>query len=198
MNSSIVMNGPALTVTDLKNYIYCPRVPFYSTFLARRPTTFKMEAGRDRHEQVSELEERRSLRAYGVQEGEREFRVRLYSAELGVSGVLDMVIVRGDEAIPVEFKATTGTVGQNHLFQIGMYALLVEAQFGRPVRRGFIYLIPQKKAKEVAITDDLRRMVLNAVDELRTLLRIERKPEPTRYRARCVDCEFRRYCADLD
>lgn len=198
MNSSIVMNGPALTVTDLKNYIYCPRVPFYSTFLARRPTTFKMEAGRDRHEQVSELEERRSLRAYGVQEGEREFRVRLYSAELGVSGVLDMVIVRGDEAIPVEFKATTGTVGQNHLFQIGLYALLVEAQFGRPVRRGFIYLIPQKKAKEVAITDDLRRMVLNAVDELRTLLRIERKPEPTRYRACCVDCEFRRYCADLD
>lgn len=198
MNSSIPVVGPALTVTDLKNYIYCPRVPFYSTFLARRPTTFKMEAGRDRHEQVSELEERRSLRAYGVQDGEREFRVRLYSDEMGVSGVLDMVIVREDEAIPVEFKTTTGMVGQNHLFQLGLYALLVEVQFGRPVRRGFIYLIPQKKAKEVAITGDLRRMVLSAVDELRTLLRIERKPEPTRHRGRCVDCEFRRYCADLD
>lgn len=188
---------PPVTVTDLKNWVYCARVPFYTAFLAQRPTTFKMAAGQGGHVQVADLEERRSLRAYGLTEGERVFHVRLRSAQLGLSGLLDMAILTETAATPVEFKSTTGGVGLNHKVQLTAYALLVEERWERPVERGFIYLIPQRRAYSVPITDQLRQQVHAILGELRQSLRAEAKPPPTQQRAKCADCEFRRYCLDL-
>lgn len=188
---------PVLTVTDVKNWVYCQRVPYYSTFLPRRPTTFKMDDGQGRHEEAVELEERRSLRPYGLVEGERVFRVRLFSERLGVSGLLDMAIIVAQEALPIEYKTTTGTVGQNHKLQLTLYGMLVEGQWGRPVQRGFIYLIPQRRACEVVITDELRQQVQQALADIRAMLISEAKPPATQVRQRCVDCEFRRYCPDI-
>ena len=187
---------PELTVTDLKNWVYCPRVPYYMTFLPHRPTTFKMDAGHDAHAHVADLEDRRSLRAYGLTEGERLFGVKLRSARLGLVGWLDMAILTPHHAHPVEFKTTT-SLGHNHKLQLTAYALLVEERWARPVERGYIYLIPTRRAQPVVFTDDLRQEVITALAELRTALRTEAKPPPTRHRAKCADCEYRRYCADL-
>lgn len=189
---------PIVTVTDIKNYVYCARVPFYTTFLPHRPTTFKMDEGRGQHEHVAELEERRSLHAYGLQAGDREFRVRLFSTRLGLSGLLDMAIVLPHEVIPVEFKYTTGMLGLNHKYQLTAYGLLAEEHWKQPVRRGFIYAIPQKRAHEVTITTEMRRYVQRLLKELRAMVKAEIKPRPTRGRARCTDCEFRHYCPDID
>lgn len=185
-----------LTVTDLKNWAYCPRVVYYTTFLARRPTTFKMDDGRARHAHTTELEERRSLRAYGLREGERRYHVHLRSERLGLSGLLDMVIVTADEAIPVEFK-TTGGVSQNHRVQLAAYAALVAEAGPRPVRRGYIYLIPARRAQRVDVTPEMTATVERMLAEARQCLIGETKPPPTEVRQRCRDCEFRRYCADL-
>ena len=47
------------TVTDLKQYFYCPRVVYYTYCLPLlRPTTYKMEAGAVAHEEVGDLERR--------------------------------------------------------------------------------------------------------------------------------------------
>jgi len=188
---------PVVTVTDVKNYVYCGRVPFYTTFLPQRPTTVKMEAGREGHAHTVELEERRSLRAYRLKRGEREFRVRLFSERLGLSGLLDMAILLPDEVIAVEFKDMAGWLGLNHKYQLTAYGLLVEEHWNRPARRGFVYMIPQKKAHEVKITAEMRQAVLQVLVDLRKIIREELKPPPTRWRARCTDCEFRRYCPDI-
>lgn len=199
VSASVTHDAPpllTLTVTDLKNWAYCPRVPFYMTFLARRPTTFKMEAGRASHEHTTELEERRSLRAYGLREGERQYHVRLRSERLGLSGLLDMLIVTAEEAIPVEFKATGG-VSQNHKVQLAAYALLVAEGWQRPVQRGYVYTIPSRRAHRVEITSELTETVTRMLTEARQSLVGEVKPPPTAMRQKCRDCEFRRYCADL-
>ncbi|MBM4463865.1 MAG: DUF911 domain-containing protein [Chloroflexi bacterium] len=58
-----------LTVSDVKQFAYCPRVVYFTYALPRRrPTTYKMKEGKIEHEHVAELEERRSLRAYGLAE----------------------------------------------------------------------------------------------------------------------------------
>ena len=194
--SVVALPEPELTVTDLKNWVYCPRVPYYMAFAPHRPTTFKMEAGRGAHVHVTDLEDRRSLRAYGLTEGERMFGVKLRSARLGLVGWLDMVILTPQAAMPVEFKTTAG-VSLNHRLQLTASGLLVEERWGRPVERGYIYLIPSRRAQTVVFTDELRQQVVTALAELRTALRTEAKPPPTRQRAKCADCEFRRYCADL-
>lgn len=199
ISASVTPDAPpllTLTVTDLKNWAYCPRVVYYTTFLARRPTTFKMDDGRASHEHTTELEERRSLRAYGLRDGERRYHVHLKSERLGLSGLLDMEIVTADEAIPVEFKTTSG-VSQNHKVQLAAYAALVAEAEPRPVRRGYIYLIPARRAQRVDVTPELTATVTRMLAEARQCLVGEIKPPPTDVRQRCRDCEFRRYCADL-
>ena len=97
--------GLLLNASDLRQYVYCPRIVYFRYCVpVRPPPTYKMVEGKLQHEQVEELEHRRSLRAYGLSDGERVFGVRLRSDRLGISGVLDLVIVRRYEVIPVEFK----------------------------------------------------------------------------------------------
>lgn len=187
-----------LTVSDIKQYAYCPRIVFFTYCLPlRRPVTYKMEEGELQHEHTSDLEQRRSLRAYGLQQGQREFGVRLYSERLGFSGLLDMVVLTPHEHIPVEFKHSTGKPGLNHKYQLTGYALLVEDRWERAVRRGFIYLIPFKKALEVPVTSDMRRFVLKSMAAIRDMVDREIMPAATRHRERCVDCEFINFCGDV-
>jgi CRISPR-associated exonuclease Cas4 len=187
-----------LTVTDLRQWTYCPRVVHYHYYPpARRVTTFKMDAGREEHERTTQLEHRRTLAAYGLVDGERHFAVRLASERLGLRGILDMAIVRPDEVIPVEYKSAEGPAARNHRYQLAAHALLLEVRWQLPVRRGFIYWIPRRSAEEVCLGGRLRRDTPKALDAIRAMLRAGLLPEPTDRRGRCVDCEFRRFCGDV-
>ncbi len=53
-----------LTATDLKQWAYCPRIPFYRYVLPVRPaSTYKMQRGKDVQAAVEALERRRGFRA---------------------------------------------------------------------------------------------------------------------------------------
>lgn len=187
-----------LTVSDVKQYVYCPRVVYYTYHLSiRRPVTFKMEEGKREHEHAEELEQRRSLQAYGLKEGTRHFNVFLRSDRLGLSGRLDLVIERPHEAIPVDFKNTSGPAPLNHKYQLAAYALLIEERWRKPVRRGFIYFVPDKRAQELLLTATIRRFSLLLLDRARRTVLADGLPSPTRHRGRCYECEFRLFCNDI-
>lgn len=197
-NKALTLDSLSLTVSDVKQFVYCPRVVYFTYALPwRRPTTYKMQEGKIEHEHVTELEQRRSLRAYGLAEGERQFNVSLHSERLGLTGKLDMVIQSGGEIIPVDFKNSGAGVGLNHKYQLTAYALLVEDRWEKPVRRGFIYLVPLKKAHEVVITPNMRLFVRQVLDKIRDMIASERMPPTIRQKARCRDCEFRNFCNEV-
>ncbi|MGI9049199.1 MAG: CRISPR-associated protein Cas4 [Rubrobacteraceae bacterium] len=191
------MNLLDLTVTDIRQHVYCPRIPYYRyTMPLERPVTAKMDLGKEEHETTSAKEARRTLKAYGIKEGERRFGVDLYSKILGLRGKIDMVILTPREVIPVEYKMAAG-VGLHHKYQLTAYALLAEHTYSRTVSRAFVYLTPEKKAVEVPITPAMRKHVKKIVAELRDAAENERLPRPTPHRARCTDCEYRRFCGDV-
>lgn len=187
-----------LTVTDLRQYLYCPRIVYFTYCLpVPRPVTYKMTEGQLQHEETRDKERRRSLRAYGLSEGQRYFHVHLRSEQLGLSGVLDMVIVSPQEVVPVEFKHSRRALGLHHKYQLVAYALLVEERWDRPVRRAFVYRIPERRAQEVPITPNMRRFVHKTMAEIRAMIASEAMPSPTRHGERCADCEFRNFCGDV-
>lgn len=192
-----------LKVTDLKQFAYCPRIPYYHYCLPEvRPTTYKMDAGVRAQDGAEERERRRSLRAYGLAEGERHFNVSVASALLGVSGQIDLVIkhtVSGeDRLIPVDYKLSRREPGRHFKLQLACYALLLEEVWQMPVDDGFLYLIPTRRVVRVPVTTRLRNDVLRQLTEIRALVLAERMPPvPTKQRSRCVDCEFRRFCNDV-
>lgn len=184
-------------VTDLKQYVYCSRILYYHTVLPDvRPVTYKMAAGIATHLESEGKEKRRSLRAYGLQEGERTFNVALYSAELGLSGELDMLIETQQELVPVDYKAADREA-EHYRLQLMAYGRLLEITREKPCKRGFLYLIPQRKAIEVPFTPTLRRQLDQALVEMRAIAQTQRMPAATKQQRRCVDCEFRRFCNDV-
>ncbi len=207
-------------VTDLKQLAYCPRLVYYAYCLpgVHIAPTGKMVLGRAANAATEDLEHRRSLRAYGLRTGEREFDLWLESEALGLCGRLDMLITTstddGDELIPVDYKDSLqlapeprpgGTparrlspaVQHNWALQLTAYAMLVEATRGRSVRRGFVYFIPARRARQVVFSDDLRRQVEEGLQTITAMVAEERQPPPTPHRRRCAACEYRRLCNDV-
>lgn len=201
------------TVTDLKQLAYCPRLVYYAYCLpgVHVVPTAKMTLGHAANEMTEDLEHRRSLRAYGLSHGQREFNVWLESESLNLCGRLDMLIstptAGGVELIPVDFKDSTPeairarrvppAVQHNWAVQLTAYAMLVEIARGQLVRRGFLYYIPARRAREVIFTDALRGEVREGLRAIEEIVVTERQPLPTPYRQRCAACEYRRLCNDV-
>jgi CRISPR-associated exonuclease Cas4 len=186
-------------VTDLKQFVYCPRVYFYQVCLPKiRPVTFKMEEGARAGQSEAGREERRSLRAYGIKEGAREFDVPVRSKRLGVRGEIDMVVTVAEtgEVIPVDYKMSK-IAGIHFQMQVAVYGMMLEEMRGIKVTRGFLYEIPLKRAEEVEIDMRMRLRAEKAFREMREILEQERMPPPVRNVAKCVTCEFRRFCNDV-
>ncbi|MCB9136569.1 MAG: CRISPR-associated protein Cas4 [Anaerolineales bacterium] len=194
---------PPFRVTDLKQWVYCPRILFYHLCLPDvRPVTYKMEAGVEAGKGEEGREARRSLRAYGIKRGERAFGLSLSSHKLGLRATLDMVIwPDGDrEIIPVDYKLSNKTgrqAGEHFKLQLAAYALMLEETYQLPVKRGFLYYIPLRKAEVVPIHARLRAKLHDTLAAMKTMSVTERMPMPTPIRTRCVACEFRRFCNDV-
>ncbi len=198
-----------LRATDLKQWVYCPRIVFYSYCmpLPHEPTA-AMQRGRDLHERIEFLERRRKLRAYNLGSGERQFEMSLSSKQHGLSGKLDMLVTTPQGRYPVDFKMTPtyfqdksrenrGEVGENHRLQLAAYAVMVEEKFACKVETGFIYLIAHRNAVVVPIDAALRQRLFDSLAEVRAMIAAERFPPATPVGARCWDCEFKNFCNDI-
>ncbi len=187
-----------ITATDLKQWAYCPRIPFYRHVLPVRPApTYKMQRGKEIQRAVEALERRRGFRAYGMRDGERRFGVWLHSERLGLSGKLDLLILTPNACFPVDFKDTEGGPRRNHRLQLAAYALLAEEAFGRPAPDGFIFIVPDKRVVALGLGEEDRDEVRHALAPMRRMIEREELPPPTPVRARCQACEFRNYCGDI-
>ena len=186
------------SVTDLKQYFYCPRIPYFTYVQpVRRKVTAAMERGADEHERLERLEPRRTVKRYGLEGAERRFRVRLFSPTIGLSGQLDLLLVTENSCFPVEFKHTRNRPGANHRMQLSAYAMLAEEEYETKVETGFFCVSPENLLIPAAITDDDRRAVSEAVGGMRHMVLAEHWPDATKERGKCVSCEWRNFCNDL-
>jgi CRISPR-associated exonuclease Cas4 len=97
----------------------------------------------------------------------------------------------------VDFKLTSGDVGENHRMQLAGYAVLVESVLGLAVERAFLFRIPDNKVFVVPVGRDLRERVVEAVRDIGRLRETEELPDATAVSARCAECEYANYCGDI-
>lgn len=198
------MEKTFLEVTDLRQWRYCGRIVWYRFCLPDiRPVTALMEQGKISHRLEAGREERRSLRTYDLQQGERFFDLPLTSPTFGLSGRVDLAIATperaapGAEAVVVEYKDIEQKAGKHHKVQLAAYALLLEEQWALPVKHGFIYHLPTRTAERITITAALRRTVQQTITDIQQAIRSEQMPLPPASRRPCTVCEFRRFCNDV-
>ena len=78
---------------------------------------------------------------YGLDEGEKVFKHKVFSKRWGLSGKLYMLVKKEREIVPIEMKYTNIRPGLNHKYQLVAYMILLDDEFQLPVRKGIIHII---------------------------------------------------------
>ncbi|MFW6028823.1 MAG: CRISPR-associated protein Cas4 [Halanaerobiales bacterium] len=187
-----------LNVTDVKQYIYCPRI-IYFTYCqpVHKKNSFKMDFGSEMHDIVDVLEKRRTLKRYNLEYGEKLFKQKVFSDKLGLSGKLDMLVKTERELIPIEMKYTQKKPGINHKYQLAAYMLLLEEVYHCGIRGGIIHIIPTKESYYYKNTKSLRTKVREIIKKIREIIIYEKFPEKCDGWRKCKNCEYKNYCGDV-
>jgi len=190
---------PVIRVSDLRQWAYCPRVTWWTHVCpVGKVESFKMRQGLAKERRLQRLQKRRTLRAFELQCGDVECNVNLFSERLGLSGRLDMLIHWGACRLPVEIKFTRGPARLNHRLQVAGYALLLEEVFGVTVPHGYVVRLPDDTVDMVPMDGPLRELTVKTMQAVRRTIREERMPPANALLARCLDCEYLRFCGDVN
>lgn len=197
-----------LTVGDIKQFFYCPRVVYFRYLVPRfKPITYKMEEGKLRQREEEKLEKRRGVSRFGLKGNSlpevaanmaKLFNVYLHSNSHGLSGLLDMALVSEREAVPVDFKDGAFSRGRmvalHHKYQLLAYGLLLEETFRKRCPRGFAHSLEDGTTKSVAFSDGAKMFLKGKIKKMRQMILEEIFPDETPYKGRCRECEFRPLC----
>jgi len=178
-----------LTVADLKEYEYCPAIPWINRNLGYvTEATPSMDLGKaraSREFKVRVAEELSLPKPYRVE-------VPVVSRRLRVRGVVDLVA--GDRRLAVvEVKAFKRRRDRARHFrlQLAAYALLANESLG-PVRHAILYL-----GGDVVRLDVTRDLLVEAESKIRRLWEVvgsEKPPVVRQPPGKCLYCWYRRVC----
>ena len=197
MTTELLKTERLITPTELRQHHYCPRVVFFERCTpVRRRETVLMTSGREKHQAELTRERRRTLARYALTEGERRYNVQLTNVALGLTGELDLLIVDGAAAYPVEFKHTSRPPDPGHKLQLCAYALLVEAELGLRCPHGLWHSSRTRQTHEIVFDTRLRNRTRAAIETISAFIAAERCPPPTAQTNKCLECELRNFCGD--
>jgi len=182
----------AVTPTDVKQYIFCPLITYYRRVLKLKPLVeSQQEQSKEEHEKIRKLDERRLIPLKI-----KEFRgskvvsdLFLHSKRRNACGNLDLLLITPwGELIPVDYKFSQSNSGRawiDHKYQLCFYALLIEENFEKAVRRGVICYVPEERVVVINITLRLKRKVREIIDKI---LEMDEKQEPPATRKNPEKC----------
>lgn len=174
-------------ISAIEHWSYCPR----QCALIHVEQTFDENLytlrGRAVHKRVDEpeTEEQAGMRV--------ERALPLWSKTLGLIGKADVVEFHDETPYPVEYKHGPHREQEHDDLQLCAQALCLEEMTGRSVPRGAIYHHSSRKRREVEFTPELRSLVIQTIQAIRTMLVNKQLPPPVNDR-RCTHCSLRESC----
>jgi CRISPR-associated exonuclease Cas4 len=188
------MEEDLIPVTDLRQFVYCPRIPYFARVLKAKPEpTKKMSLGKKLHERLHKIPSPNGPQGTYPS----GFSVPVTSHRLGLTGIVDCISEENGEIVPYELKtgkAADQAIYQPHHVQLAAYAILLEEARGKKIDHGFIITGRTRSLDYAPIDEDARNLVFQSLASLKKMLLSETFPNPTPLVARCRDCEFWKIC----
>jgi len=192
-----------VSVTDIKQYVYCPRIVYFDRVLHATPVFgSQQEDSKELHEDYVKKELRRKDAIYYSLEfvgAEKLLFSSLSSSMLGLRGSVDCIIktVTG-EYVPVEYKimnSDKSRIHMQHKYQLVGYALLIEDNFGTLVRRGFVNYIPETLILQLEITPTMKSYVKRVLGHIKRIIKEEELPPIRVAKEKCTGgCGHKQTC----
>lgn len=182
-----------IPLSALQHWAYCPRqcglIHLEQTF----DDNLHTQRGQAVHAQVDRpgVEERKGLRV--------ERALPVWHDALGLIGKADVVEFEPDGTpYPVEYKHGSrnkaADIAACDDIQLAAQALCLETMTGRTVEEGALYYATSKRRRTVPITPELRALVGQTAQAVRTMLGSGTLPPPTSDVRRCRGCSLHERC----
>jgi len=193
---------PFIAVTDIKHYLYCPRIVYFEKVLHAAPQLgSQQEESRELHEEYVKKELRRKEAIYYSPEfakAEKLLFTPLSSPTLSLQGCIDCIIKTEGEYIPVDYKnmlSDKRRCWMDHKYQLTAYAMLIEENYQTRVRRGFINYIPEKHVIQLEITPTMKTHVKRVLGHIKSMIAQEKLPLVRVAKQKCAGgCGYRQIC----
>jgi len=183
------MSEELINVTELKQYVYCPRIIYFSYVLRAHPKFYSQQMeGKIIHENITRKEIRRIGSVIEFKNSQKIFGLNLESHKLNLKGNLDCLIIKDGEYIPVDYKFMKSNKKRawlDHKVQITAYSMLIEDNFNKIVKRGYIYYELEDLPIKVPITPSLRRLTKLIIEDIKRIKYHEILPAKTPDISKC-------------
>ena len=117
----------------------------------------------------------------------------LYSVRYGLTGKADIVELREEGPVPVEYKKGRKRAFENDEIQLCAQAFCLEEMFAAEVPAGFIYHAGSRRRREVIFDWRLRAETEKTIRAVREMLAAGRTPA-AELKPRCDGCSLRGSC----
>lgn len=212
-----------VSAEEIRQYLYCPRIPFFRKIRQIKPRTTKsMQKGTDFHNNV--IHKRKKLQKWleiheksqtklQIQQTKPEYYFNLYleSPTLHLLAYLDLMEsnLSVGEIYPVEFKSISrlpnnlisddAIVATHHLVQLTVQSLLIEEHFRTFVSKAKIMYVAQDQVQTCwqEVTIDMKELVLKTVRKMHEEMISEELPNPTKHHNKCSVCEYWQVCRSI-
>ncbi len=187
----------SLTPSHIIQYLYCPRFTFFEYVLAipqYEEKHFKVLKGRELHD--IKLEQNKNYLRKKI--GAVEKHLDQYLTNGLLRGKVDEVLLLNDGSMsPLDYKFAEfkDKIFDTYKTQLFCYAWLIEENFNRKVKKGFlVYTRSKHKLIEVEVRPEDIEKVRKSAEEIHVIIDKNFFPKATTYKKRCLDCTYRNIC----
>ena len=188
----------SLPASLLRQYLFCPRIPFYHEVLNIYPATRLWQSqGVDYHQREAMLLKRRNLAQFGIEDAKLEHNVSLKSSKLSIHGICDAVLISEREIAVLEFKLRSSVkVQKGHIYQLAAYALMAEEAYNKPCNNLFVLYGDKGKTHQVKCDSVLKQDLIKKIAEIKASFKKPVLPASPATEKQCGQCEYLNFCAD--
>lgn len=184
-----------LRINEIKNFIYCPRISFYTLGMRLDRETPLSQMGIDNEITTKQRMKRRKHALHAVHAGQRRLDVPVEHHELRLVGRVDEVIETEAGIYIVDYKDTDQDYGYWRV-QMLAYRLCLEAA-GQRVLGCYVYSIPGQTYHAVKPTARDSDRLHEILEQLNRMIEYPVMPEPTPHYRKCQTCQYERFCNDV-
>jgi CRISPR-associated exonuclease Cas4 len=177
-----------IPISMLNALAYCPRRFAYEYIQAEMLVNEHVVEGQTLHESVDA-----GGRTW-LEQGVQERKLYVWSATLGIAGIVDLLEWRDGQVRPIEYKR--GKVGRwrNDQVQVCAQALCLEEMLSVTIQEGYLFSFATRRRETVALDAELRQWTMEVIAEAHRLSAEGRLPPPIDHRAKCAACSLQPLC----
>ena len=202
------VNFEGISIFEVIDYIYCPRIIYYEKTL--KISGNKMKAFKEEEKKRLEgkgminrrwIWDRLKLRKQSInnleQWNNKEFNKELYSQKYHFHGKLDEILYLEERTIvPLYYHNSKYTAREDNQYKnlMTLFFMLIEENYQIECQKGYILFLNDSSLKKIECTTKNFESMKQYINETLNLIETEKYPLEAEGGTKCRDCYYKKIC----